>query len=380
MSRSGTTNARTRRGMVRASVTRIEKKIARWEEQGLLSDADQRSVLKVPEKLTELSKEFKTYHVTIIDQAENEEVLVEEQKTLDAFEDKMEELTDRLEVLMPPVGTEPPVGLTSSASEKSDEERRSTLEVLADISSVVKKLVEAQKEHKTSVETRVFESGVKLPKIEVPTFDGNALGWNLFWEQFDVSVHSKTHISDAEKFAYLRQAIKDSPARHVVEGLAHSASNYLNAVECLQKRYDKPRQTHTAHVKAILDAASVRHGHGRELRRLHDVLSQHLRALEAMEYDSWNHLMTSIIELKLDQETLFEWERHTQGKKHVPDPRDLLEFLDLRAQACEASACVEKKRQPTQYTKTQVPKKLSYTAAENDGCIFMRGKTSVVRM
>ena len=82
---------------MRASVTRIEKKIARWEEQGLLKRiADRRSLLKVTEKMTELSKEFKTYHVTKIDQEENEEGLVKEQKTLDAFEDKVEELTDRL--------------------------------------------------------------------------------------------------------------------------------------------------------------------------------------------------------------------------------------------------------------------------------------------
>ena len=51
--------------------------------------------------------------------------------------------------------------------------------------------------------------------------------------------------------------------------------------------------------------------------------------------------MTSIIKLKLDQETLFEWERHTEGKKQIPDPRDLLEFSDMQAQACKASAYVE---------------------------------------
>ena len=47
------------------------------------------------------------------------------------------------------------------------------------------------------------ETGVRLPKIEVATFNGNVLERNLFWEQFEVTVHSKIHISDAEKFAYL---------------------------------------------------------------------------------------------------------------------------------------------------------------------------------
>ena len=97
----------------------------------------------------------------------------------------------------------PPVGMVPSTSERSDEERRTTLDVLADISSVVKGLVEAQKERSPSIETRVSETGVRLPNIEVPSFDGNVLGWNLFWDQFEVSVHSKIHINDAEKFAYL---------------------------------------------------------------------------------------------------------------------------------------------------------------------------------
>ncbi len=36
--------------------------------------------------------------------------------------------------------------------------------------------------------------GVKLPKLEVPTFDGNILNWRTFWEQFSVSVHQRTDI------------------------------------------------------------------------------------------------------------------------------------------------------------------------------------------
>ena len=67
--------------MVHASITHIEKKIARWEGQELLMDADWKSALKMPEKLIELRKELKMYRVTIIDQVGNEEMLEEEQKT-----------------------------------------------------------------------------------------------------------------------------------------------------------------------------------------------------------------------------------------------------------------------------------------------------------
>ena len=68
MSRSGTANARILRGMVRASITCLEKKIAHWEGQESLTDVDRRSALKMSERLIELTKEFKTYHVSVIDQ------------------------------------------------------------------------------------------------------------------------------------------------------------------------------------------------------------------------------------------------------------------------------------------------------------------------
>ena len=56
----------------------------------------------------------------------------------------------------PPVVTGPPMGLVPPESEKVDEERRATLEVLAGISSVVKGLVEAQKEHQPLVENQTI--------------------------------------------------------------------------------------------------------------------------------------------------------------------------------------------------------------------------------
>ena len=95
---------------------------------------------------------MKTHHVFVRDQTEDDEALEEEQRTLDEFEDKSEELNDRLELLVgPPMGMKDPVGTRPFTSERTDEERRTTLDVLADICSVVKGLVEAQKERGPSL-------------------------------------------------------------------------------------------------------------------------------------------------------------------------------------------------------------------------------------
>ena len=89
-------------------------------------------------------------------------------------------------------------------------------------------------------ETKVYTTGVKLPKISVPSFKGDLLNWSSFWEQFNITIHSKEPLTDAEKLAYmyLKDSLKDGPARHAIEGLAQTSKNYVEAITCLRKRYD----------------------------------------------------------------------------------------------------------------------------------------------
>ena len=86
-------------------------------------------------------------------------------------------------------------------------------------------------------------SGIKLPKINVHSLDRNMLNWTAFWEQFEVSIYSKDRLSVAKKLAYLRHAVKDGLAKHVI-GLSVSGNNYAEAVECLRKHYDRPGLLH----------------------------------------------------------------------------------------------------------------------------------------
>ena len=95
----------------------------------------------------------------------------------------------------------------------------------------------------------------------------------------------------------------------------------------------------------ILDAAPLKDGNGREIRILHDTVQQHIRALKSMDYEPSGLFITSAIELKLDETTMFEWQSHSQKSAGVPNYQELLTFLDLRAQATEAhvSNCAYKK-------------------------------------
>ena len=93
----------------------------------------------------------------------------------------------------------------------------------------------------------------------------------------------------------------------------------------------------------ILEAAGLKDGTGYELRHLHDTVQQHLRALKAMSYEPSGHFITSVLELKLDTNTMFEWQKFSQDLPGVPHYQKLLEFVNLRAQASEASTADSKK-------------------------------------
>ena len=187
------------------------------------------------------------------------------------------------------------------------------------------------------------ESGC-LPKLDVPTYDGDIIHWKQFWDQFIVSVHDRMNLSNAEKIVYLQHALKDGSAMNAIEGLSHSGDNYSEAVKCLKTWYDRPRLIHRAHIQKIVDTPSSKEGNGKELRRLHDDIQQHVRALKMLGCEPPGTFITSLIELKLDADTLFKWQKHSQSSTDIPHYEQLLDFLDLRVQASETSCSTHRKK------------------------------------
>jgi len=214
--------ARKRRGVVRASITRLDGRVAELESKEELTAADRLAAQHLLQKLNSLEAEFRSYHLAVVDLVE-EDALEGEQAILDEHDDRVSCLVVRVQQL---------------------------------VSTVTQ----------AAVAPSVTTSGVRLPKISVPTFDGNVVNWRSFWEQFTVSVHDRSNLSPAEKLTYLKHAVKDGPAKHVVEGLSGSGDQYKEAVDCMRKRYDRPRLLHQAHVRAIINAPSLKDGSGKELR------------------------------------------------------------------------------------------------------------------
>ena len=67
-------------------------------------------------------------------------------------------------------------------------------------------------------------------------------------------------------------------------------------------------------------------------------------ALKVMKYETFTSFVTSILELKLDQATMFEWQWHTQGFMTLPEYGELFKFLDLLARAVKNVAWEEQRK------------------------------------
>ena len=224
----------------------------------------------------------------------------------------------------------------------------STLEIeLSEVASKLKGLLAPAPGYTPGTHTVSDTTGVRLPKLDVPTFDGNII---QFWEQFTISVHDRKNLSNAEKIVYLQHALKDGSARSAIEGLSNSGDNYDEAVKCLKSRFDRPRLIHRTHVQIIVDTPPLKEGNGKELRRLHDDIQQHVRALKTLGCELPGQFITSMIELKLDTGTLFEWQKHSQSSADVPPYEELLGFIDLRAQASETSYPTHRKKPSSKIT------------------------------
>ena len=208
---------------------------------------------------------------------------------------------------------------------------------LFDLIAAISCLMEQTKKEPTPQVVRMPRMArVNLPRIKIQTFDGNILTWQLFWEQFQATVHNKLQLEEVDKLMYLQNALKDGPARNVIQGLTEMAESYQEDVKCLKDCYNHPRLTHCEHVWSILQAPPLKVNNGRELCKLHDLCNQHIRAIKVSDNYDIDTFLTNMMELKLDEVTKLKWMEYSNESQMTPKHAELLKFLDLQAQHFES--------------------------------------------
>ena len=97
--------------------------------------------------------------------------------------------------------------------------------------------------HRSSLSesTSKNNSGIKLPKLDLPCFTGDVLKFMTYWDQFKCTVHENQELSKVQKFTYLRSTLKES-ALHDIEGFEVTVTNYEHAVAAILHRFGQKKK------------------------------------------------------------------------------------------------------------------------------------------
>ena len=95
-------------------------------------------------------------------------------------------------------------------------------------------------------------SASRLLKLSLPTFSGNPLLWQTFWDSFEAAVHGNPNLTGVEKFDYLRAQLEGEAAR-TVGGFPLTNANYEQSISLLKTRFGKQQRIVNAHMQALLD-------------------------------------------------------------------------------------------------------------------------------
>ena len=120
---------------------------------------------------------------------------------------------------------------------------------------------------------------MKLPKLDLPTFNGNILVWQEFWAIFNSTIHQQS-LSNVIKFSYLKSSLRDAAAS-AVSGISVTDGNYSIAIALLKEKFDRKE----AIVEALYSQLLILPNRFSDIKSTYDVIEKILRQLESQEED-----------------------------------------------------------------------------------------------
>ncbi|XP_049300118.1 uncharacterized protein LOC125772715 [Anopheles funestus] len=171
---------------------------------------------------------------------------------------------------------------------------------------------------------------LRLPKIELPTFDGDSTKWLTFRDRFVAMIDSSADIPNIMKLQYLLSSLKGD-AGLLFEHTTLTADNYDVTWSALLKRYDNPRTLAREYYRNIHHLPTVSRESVDELAHLVDEFTRHVNGLRKLDepVDHWDTPLCNLLLMKLDPVTILAWENHSTS--HLKDKyKELVDFLHDR--------------------------------------------------
>ncbi|UYV75754.1 hypothetical protein LAZ67_13001227 [Cordylochernes scorpioides] len=177
---------------------------------------------------------------------------------------------------------------------------------------------------------------VKMPKLELPTFDGRLESWLSFKDLFYSAIGSNSQIPEIEKLQYLKGQLRGEALR-LVNAFPITADNYVEVWQTLLTRYDNPKDLIFTQIDNALRLPKLADDNHKSMFKLLDSCNEIVRTVKVLGYqiDSLSDVFfVEIIQDKLDKTTRKQWELQNNPRV-VPSIKDLMEFLEIHAKSLQ---------------------------------------------
>ena len=171
-----------------------------------------------------------------------------------------------------------------------------------------------------------LSSSFRLPRIELPTFDGKQENWRNFWDEFQNALKKDPLLTDTDKLYFLRTAITCEEGKDIVSTGSRGGKDYSEIVKSLLNRYDRPCE-----MCRILLQRWIQHTLDSSHSCLGKAMSLMQRTLTTLEEHtdfSVPTVMSIIMELKMSGTIFQDWMKDTSSMKQPPSAKHMLDFVE----------------------------------------------------
>ena len=145
---------------------------------------------------------------------------------------------------------------------------------------------------------------IKLPTIQLPSYDGDHCKWLNFRDTFESLIVQNSLLSNVQRFHYLLAALKGE-AKTLITNLAITNDNFTVAWNLITERYNNVKLIARQHVNQLFQMPQTKKGDATSLRQLINHVTSNFNALQALALNTpiqslmLTHMMLSV----LDNET-----------------------------------------------------------------------------
>lgn len=183
----------------------------------------------------------------------------------------------------------------------------------------------------------VFFHHARLPRIDIPKFNGSPADWLSFKDLFSSLILANPTLTSVEKLQYLKTSLTGS-ASLLLKNTTLTADNFQKAWDALIAFYENKRLLVNAALHSLVTLKRMTRESANEMEQLYTSIMQIYRTLETLQrpVETWDDILIFIAVQRLDSESVKAWEHHLGPSKDPPTWKQFSEFLITRLLSLQA--------------------------------------------